>query len=315
MAGFLRGPLPPSSRLALIGASAAILSLGALAAWRWRRRALRRRRREMQRVGVVSDIVIYPVKSCRGLRLDEAEVTPLGLRKGDLRDRFWLVIKEDGHMVTARQEPRLVLISVNSRNGHLILNAPEMKELAIPVKTSGKNPVKNCRVFGLDIEGRDCGDEVAHWITTFLNSESYRLVHFETQMAPRKCELINTPFRPIDEVPYSDAGPLLVISEASMEDLNTRLEKKLDLRNFRPSITVSGCSAFEEDTWNKIIIGDVEMKLIMQCGRCILTTVDPDNGIIDRKEPLETLKSCLHHSSSNPDRKESYFSHLADGNI
>ncbi|XP_062981458.1 mitochondrial amidoxime reducing component 2-like [Elgaria multicarinata webbii] len=288
--GFVRLSMPASpllhSRLAWLCASAAVVALGAAAAWRWRRRS----RRQLVQVGVVSGIVIYPVKSCRGLPVDRAEVTGLGLRSGDMRDRFWLVIKEDGHMVTARQEPRLVLVSVNSENGHLILKAPEMKELAIPVKVPGNNPVKDCRVFGLDIQGRDCGDEVAHWLTTFLNSQPYRLVHFETHMAPRKCNLIEKPFRPTDKIPYSDCGPLLVISEASMQDLNTRMEKKIDMRHFRPSITVSGCGAYEEDTWGKIIIGDVEMKEVMACGRCILTTVDPDTGIIDRKEPLETLK-------------------------
>ncbi|XP_061481134.1 mitochondrial amidoxime reducing component 2-like [Rhineura floridana] len=281
-------PPLPTSRFAWLCASAAVVALGAAAAWRWRHR--RGGRRELVQVGTVSGLVIYPVKSCRGLPLERAEVTELGVQSGDLRDRFWLVTKEDGHMVTARQESRLVLVSVNCKNGHLILNAPEMTELAVPVKVPEKNPVKNCRVFGLDIQGQDCGDEVAHWFTTFLKSEPYRLMHYETDMAPRKCEKIMMPFRPKDEVAYSDCGPLLIISEASMEDLNTRLEKKIDLRYFRPNITVSGCDAYEEDTWGKIIIGDVEMKEVIACGRCILTTVDPDTGIIDRKEPLETLK-------------------------
>ncbi|CAI5770939.1 mitochondrial amidoxime reducing component 2-like [Podarcis lilfordi] len=194
-------------------------------------------------------------------------------------------------MVTARQEPRLVLVSVNCENGLLILNAPEMKELTIPITAPKNNPVKTCRVFGLDIQGRDCGDEVAHWFTTFLKSEPFRLVHYETDMAPRKCEKIHKPFQPNDEVPYSDCAPLLIISDASMEDLNSRMEKKINMRHFRPNITVSGCGAYEEDTWGKVIIGDVELREVMACGRCLLTTVDPENGIIDRKEPLETLKS------------------------
>ncbi|XP_015280849.1 PREDICTED: LOW QUALITY PROTEIN: mitochondrial amidoxime reducing component 2-like [Gekko japonicus] len=275
------------SRVAWLCVAGATLALGVAAAWR-RRRA----HRSLVQVGTVSGLYIYPVKSCRRVSVEDAEATELGLRKGDLRDRFWLVIKEDGHMVTARQEPRLVLVSVAFEKGRLILpTAPEMKELNIPVKLPEENPVKNCRVFGLDIEGRDCGDDVARWLTAFLKSEPYRLVHFETQMAPRKCSEIKIPFRTTDKVPYNDAGPLLVISESSMEDLSTRMETKVDMRNFRPSITVSGCSAYEEDTWDKVVIGDVEMKHVMACGRCILTTVDPDTGIIDRKEPLETLKS------------------------
>ncbi|XP_015687415.1 mitochondrial amidoxime reducing component 2-like [Protobothrops mucrosquamatus] len=83
----------------------------------------------------------------------------------------------------------------------------------------------------------------------------------------------------------------MLISEASLEELNSRLEKKVQIHNFRPSILVTGCGPHEEDTWNDIIIGSVQMRGAVACPRCILTTVDPDTGIIDRKEPLNTLKS------------------------
>ncbi|XP_077196079.1 mitochondrial amidoxime reducing component 2-like [Paroedura picta] len=289
------------SRVAWLCVAGAALALGVAAAWRRRRQ--RHAARSLVQVGTVSGLYIYPVKSCRRVSVDDAAVTEMGLCKGDMGDRFWLVIREDGHMVTARQEPRLVLISVACENGNLILNAPEMKELSIPVKLPGGNPVKNCRVFGLDIEGRDCGNDVASWLTAYFNSGPCRLVHFETQMTPRKCKMIKSPFRTKDKIPYNDCGPLLIISEASVEDLNTRMEKKIDMRNFRPSITVSGCSAYEEDTWDKVVIGDVELKWVMACDRCILTTVDPDTGIIDRKEPLETLKS---YRMCDPSQKHIY---------
>ncbi|CAM2111231.1 unnamed protein product [Caretta caretta] len=223
-----------------------------------------------------------------------------------MRDRFWLLINEDGHMVTARQEPRLVLISVNCENGYLTLNAPEMKELRVLVKLSRKNPVHNCRLFGLDIQGRDCGDEAAQWFTTFLNTQSYRLVHFEPHMAPRKSRDVFTTFRSTDEIAYPDCSPAMILSEASLEDLNTRLEKKVKIQNFRPNIVVTGCSAYEEDSWNKIQIGNVQMKGTMACPRCILTTVDPETGIIDRKEPLETLKS---YRLCDPSERHLYKSH------
>ncbi|KAK2511860.1 mitochondrial amidoxime reducing component 2 [Columba guinea] len=276
----------------LWGAAGLLLALGAvLGAWRWRRGAGRRRRFRLQRVGTVLKLFVYPVKSFRGLAVPQARVTLMGLQSGELRDRFWLVTKEDGHMVTARQEPRLVLISVGSEDGCLTLEAPEMKKVCVPVKLPRKNPVRNCRIFGLDIQGRDCGDEVAQWISTFLNSGPYRLVHFEPSMVPRKSKDIINLFRTTDEVAYPDCSPALIISEASMEDLNTRLEKKVKIENFRPNILVADCGAFEEDTWEDILIGDVELKGTVCCARCILTTVNPDTGVLDRKEPLETLKS------------------------
>lgn len=230
----------------------------------------------------------------------------MGLRSGDMRDRVWLVITEDGHMVTARQEPRLVLISVNCEDGYLMLNASDMKELRVPIKLPKKNPVHNCRLFGMDIQGRDCGDEAAQWITTYLNAQSYRLVHFEPHMVPRKSRDIFTTFRSTDKISYPDCSPVLIVSEASLEDLNTKMEKKVQIKNFRPNIVITGCGAFEEDSWNKIQIGDVEMKGTMGCPRCILTTVDPETGIIDRKEPLETLKS---YRLCDPSERHLYKSH------
>lgn len=284
----LRGP-----RAGWLWAAAAALALGALlGAWRWAAgRSRRRRPARLQRVGTVSSLFVYPVKSCRGVAVPRAQVTPMGLQSGELRDRFWLVTKEDGHMVTARQEPRLVLVSVGCENGCLALSAPGMEPLRLPVRLPRKNPVRNCRLFGLDIQGRDCGDEVARWLTTFLNSEPYRLVHFEPSMVPRKSKDVIDLFRTTDEVAYPDCSPVLIISEASLDDLNTRLEKKVKIQNFRPNIFVTGCNAFEEDTWEEILVGNVEMKGTVCCARCILTTVNPDTGVLDRKEPLETLKS------------------------
>ncbi|XP_074118802.1 mitochondrial amidoxime reducing component 2-like isoform X1 [Sminthopsis crassicaudata] len=291
----LRLALPASAqtRAAWIGAAAlglaAAATLGA-AAWSTRDRR-RRRRRSLKQVGTVAEISIYPIKSCKGVIVNEAECTEMGLRSGNLRDRFWLVIREDGHMVTGRQEPQLVLISIAWDNDQMTLSAPNMDDLIVPRKVPSTNAVRNCRIFGVDIQGRDCGDEVSQWITSFLKTETCRLVQFETHMNGRKSKEIFFPFVQNYQVAYPDCSPIMMISEASLSDLNTRLEKKIKMEQFRPNIVVTGCNAFEEDTWDEILIGSVEMKKILSCPRCIMTTVDPDTGIITRKEPLETLKS------------------------
>ncbi|KAF5914050.1 hypothetical protein HPG69_010209 [Diceros bicornis minor] len=205
--------------------------------------------------------------------------------------RFWLVINENGNMVTARQEPRLVLISLTCEGDTLTLSAPYTQDLQLPLKTPPTNPVHKCRVHSLEIEGRDCGEAAAQWITRFLKTQPFRLVHFEPHMRPRNSHQVKDVFRPTDQIAYPDASPFLILSEASLADLNSRLEKKVKATNFRPNIVISGCGVFAEDSWNELLIGDVELKRVMACSRCILTTVDPDTGIMDRKEPLETLKS------------------------
>ncbi|XP_004867463.1 mitochondrial amidoxime reducing component 2 [Heterocephalus glaber] len=282
--------LPAPVRPAWLGVAALGLAAAALGAVAWRARPRRGWRR--QPVGTVAQLWVYPIKSCKGVAVPEAEVTALGLRVGQLRDRFWMVVKEDGHMVTARQEPRLVLVSITSEDGFLVLRAPGMDQLALPYKLPSSNKLLDCRLFGLDIKGRDCGDEVAQWFSSFLKSEAYRLVQFETSMKGRTSKEIFPQVKDLGyQVPYPDASPVLLHTEASLVDLNTRLGKKVKMEHFRPNIVVGGCDAFEEDTWEDLVIGDVELKRVMSCPRCILTTVDPDTGILDRKEPLQTLKS------------------------
>ncbi|XP_058525179.1 mitochondrial amidoxime reducing component 2 [Ochotona princeps] len=282
--------LPAPSRSKWLGVAALGLTAVALGAMAWRH-ARPKRRRRLQQVGTVAQLWIYPIKSCKGVAVNAAECTLMGLRSGHLRDRFWLVIKEDGHTVTARQEPRLVLVSITYEKNCLIFNAPGMEQLVLPSKPPSMNSIHDCRIFGMDIQGRDCGDEVAQWFTSFLKTEPYRLVQFDMKMKARASKNLFPVPVPKYQVAYPDSSPLMILSEASLADLNTRLEKKIKMEQFRPNIVVKGCEAFEEDTWDELLIGGVEMRKVLACPRCIMTTVDPDTGVIDRKEPLETLKS------------------------
>ncbi|XP_036925419.1 mitochondrial amidoxime reducing component 2 [Sturnira hondurensis] len=295
LAGFALPVLRRPEQLKPVWLGAAALGLAAVAlgtvVWRRRRSRRRRRWRRLQQVGTVTQLWIYPVKSCKGVAVSEAECTAMGLRSGNLRDRFWLVIKEDGHMVTARQEPRLVLISISYEDDRLTFKAPGMDQLVLQSKLPSSNRIHNCRIFGLDIKGRDCGDEAAQWFTNFLKTESFRLVQFEKSMKGRLSKKIFPSAVQNYQVAYPDCSPIHILSEASLADLNIRLEKKVKMDQFRPNIVVTGCDAFEEDTWEDILIGNAEMKKVSACPRCIMTTVDPVTGVIGRQEPLETLKS------------------------
>ncbi|XP_003419931.1 mitochondrial amidoxime-reducing component 1 isoform X1 [Loxodonta africana] len=294
--------LPAQPRPGWLGLAALGLAAVALGAVAWLR-ARPWRRRRLQQVGTVAQLWIYPVKSCKGVSVSAAECTSMGLRSGHLRDRFWLVINEEGNMVTGRQEPRLVLISLTCDGDSLTLSAAYTKDLLLPIRTPTTNAVRQCRVHGLEIEGRDCGDAAAEWITSFLKTQPYRLVHFEPHMQPRKPHQIKDAFRPAEKIAYPDTSPFLIISEASLADLNCRLENKVKATNFRPNIVITGCGVYEEDSWNEILIGDVELKRVMACSRCIFTTVDPDTGVMNRKEPLDTLKS---YRLCDPSEKKVY---------
>lgn len=255
------------------------------------------------RVGVVSQLLIHPLKSGKAVSVALAECQQIGLKYGELQDRHWLVITEDGHFVTGRQEPRLVLVSLTSEGGQTCLNGPDMEELKFPL-LQPDNPVIDCRVFSTDIQGRDCGDEASSWLTRYLGAgKTYRLVHFEPHMTHRR-SADNEPLFPRNEkIVYPDLGPIMLLSKASVKDLSSRLEKEVTVARFRPSIVVSDCEAFDEDSWEDIQIGNVRLHRVMACGRCISTTVDPETGVITRKQPLDTLKS---YRMCDPSQKNIY---------
>ncbi|XP_072364477.1 mitochondrial amidoxime-reducing component 1 [Scyliorhinus torazame] len=253
--------------------------------------AYRQSHPELVRVGEISRLFIYPVKSCKGIPLTEVEVDELGMKKGPLKDRQWLIVDEKWRMITGRVEPSLVLVTVSDKNGFLCLNAPEMEELQIPLKLPMSNPVKMCSVWGCDIQGRDCGDEAADWLSTYLqHSRAFRLVCFEPSMKPRYLKEKDTLFLDNDKTVYNDTSSCMMMSEATVEDFNTKLEIKVKMENFRPVVVVKDCKPYAEDTWKGLQIGTTKLYRRMACTRCIFTTVDPDTGIIDKKEPLETLK-------------------------
>ncbi|XP_031436493.1 mitochondrial amidoxime-reducing component 1 [Clupea harengus] len=279
-----------------IGAGVAVLGLGL--GYKYIRKP-----KKLTQVGVVSQLILHPLKSGKGLQVATAECLRMGLKYGELRDRHWLVTTEDGQMVTGRQEPRLVLVSMTAEGGDLCLNAPDMEELRVPLGQPNNNII-NCRVFSADIQGRDCGDEVSRWLTRYLAAgKTFRMVHYEPEMKPRMSVKIESPFPADEEVAYPDTAAVMLLSEASVKDLSSRLDKDVTVSRFRPNIVVSDCEAFGEDSWDELQIGSVRIKRVMACGRCIFTTVDPETGIINRKEPLDTLKS---YRQCDPSQKKIY---------
>ncbi|XP_061842803.1 mitochondrial amidoxime-reducing component 1 [Nerophis lumbriciformis] len=262
-----------------------------------------RKPEELVRVGVVSQLLVHPLKSGKAVSVPLAECLKMGLKCGQMQDRHWMVVKDDGHMVTGRQEPRLVLVSLTCERGSVCLNGPNMTELRFPVQQPD-HPVVNCRVFGTDVQGRDCGDEASRWLVDFLGAEKpLRLVHFEAHMRARKAANMEPLFSPNEGVAYPDCGPVMLLSQASVKDLSSKLDKEVTVERFRPNIVISDCEAFAEDSWEEIQIGSVRLRRVMSCGRCVFTTVDPETGIISRKEPLETLKS---YRQCSPKEKHIY---------
>ena len=233
----------------------------------------------------ITDLNIYPVKSCRGMPLAAAELTPTGL----LHDRHWMLVRPNGRFVTQRELPRMALIGARVGGDGLTLTAPGMPTLNVPRVVAGES--RPVTVWKFDGRGIDCGAEAAAWASRYLETD-LSLVAFDVD-TPRTCSPDWTQgVHAITE--FADGFPVLVISRASLDDLNTRLASKsqppLPMERFRPNVVIDGVGAFDEDRMHELRIGGVTLRMVKPCTRCAITTTDQRTGTLDGVEPLRTLK-------------------------
>jgi uncharacterized protein YcbX len=229
----------------------------------------------------IVEINIYPVKSCRGIPLAAAELTRTGL----LHDRHWMLVRPNGRFVTQRELPRMALIGTKVGADGLTLDAPGMPTLNVPRAQGGRS--RPVTVWKFDGRGIDCGAEAAAWATQFLGTE-LSLVSFDVSQ-PRVCSPEWT--QGITSVTeFADGYPILVISRASLADLNSRLPKALPMERFRPNVVIDGVAAYEEDRIHELRVNGATLRLVKPCARCSITTTDQQAGAVDGVEPLRTLK-------------------------
>ncbi|MGV6816618.1 MAG: MOSC domain-containing protein [Thiotrichales bacterium] len=228
----------------------------------------------------LSEIWIYPVKSLRGLSLYESALDARGLR----HDRHWMIVDDQGQFLTQRQLPRMCLLgtALDARSLY-IFSSPE-QQIQIPLSADAGR--MNVKVWNDTVEAVRCGDAYDRWLGDFLGV-SCHLVRFpdhaRRQVDPKYA-------KPADLTGFSDGFPLLLISQSSLDELNNRLNANLPMNRFRPNLVVTGTTAFAEDQWNVIQVGDLTMRVVKPCSRCIITTINPDTAE-KSPEPLQTLAS------------------------
>ncbi len=226
----------------------------------------------------------FPLKSGRGEALEQAQVDALGLRG----DRRWMVVDaSNGRFLTQRLLPAMTQLQARWQGDGLQLQAPGMPELPVPLPTA-ESPLRDVTVWSDTVQVPDAGDAAARWLSDYLQRDC-RLV----QVPAERARQVDTAYaKPGERVGFADGFPLLLIGQASLDDLSARVGRPLEMLRFRPNLVVSGGEPYAEDSWQRIRIGTLELRVVKGCSRCIMTTLDPVSGerSIDR-EPLQTLKS------------------------
>lgn len=97
---------------------------------------LKRKNREWKRVAVVSKLYIYPLKSGRGVAIENMDCHEYGAENSinGMSDRNFMLIDKNGDKMSGTRFPKLTLVQTTLlANGDYRLSAEGMQDLDFPV--------------------------------------------------------------------------------------------------------------------------------------------------------------------------------------
>jgi uncharacterized protein YcbX len=212
----------------------------------------------------VSELNIYPVKSLAGLGLQSVSLD----RFGFTGDRRWMVVNEKRRFLSQREIEAMALISVELTQEGIRL-AARVGAVSVPQPSPAARSVR-VQVWEDSVNALDAGDEAARWLSEVLAADC-RLVYMGED-AQRYVDGVYA--REGETVSFADGFPVLLISQASLDDLNSRLSQPVPMNRFRPNLVVQGCEAYAEDNWRSIQIGAMILDVAKPCSRCVMPSID-----------------------------------------
>jgi uncharacterized protein len=233
---------------------------------------------------VISGLYVYPIKSCAGVAVQDAILTETGLEF----DRAWMVVDDKGEFLTQRELPRMALIQPQIKHYEMVLRAPGM--LALHIKLDEVEAPVRVRVWGDDVAAFDMGKVAAQWFTDFLGTTA-RLVRFDPDHKRVSDRDWTGDMQALNQ--FSDGFPVLVISQASLDQFNAKLvaagQTAVSMSRFRPNIVLASVPASEalaphdEDRMDVLHIateqGTLQLKPVKPCARCPIPNIDPATAI------------------------------------
>lgn len=241
-------------------------------------------------MAVIASLHIYPVKSCRGIDLDAATLGRAGLESRGAGDREWMVVESNGRFLTQREAPRMALIAPALEAAALVLHAPGMAPLHVPLELPfGRAADLAVLVWNHACRAFDEGDGAAQWLTQYLG-RNVRLARFDPAHKRASNRERTAGSEALNR--FSDGYPMLLVSRASLDDLNNRLQENgrdpLPMNRFRPNIVIDDVGPFDEDRMVSLTAGEVVLKPVKPCPRCPIPSIDQATGMRG-PDPLDIL--------------------------
>lgn len=231
----------------------------------------------------ISELYIYPIKSLGGIALDKATL----IERGFEHDRRWMLVDADNQFLSQREVNAMALLKVQlTAQGLLITNSGVPgEELLVPflptITETGMVTVWSSRC-----RAQRVSDEADAWFSKQLGFPC-KLVY----MPDTTRRYVDGRYAHNKEITsFSDGYPLLLIGQASLDDLNNRLETPLPMNRFRPNMVFTGGAAFQEDYMKHFEINGITFFGVKPCSRCVMTTINQQTAE-KAKEPLKTLST------------------------
>jgi uncharacterized protein len=231
---------------------------------------------------IVSELRIHPIKGLKRTMLDVMDITTTG----PLNDRRFMLIDENNQFLTQRTYPMLATIDVTVEGDEFSLVVPGETLLTFRSNDSESDLIE-ATIWKDTVTVVEISRKASKLVSDYMQTPC-RLVG----MAQNHNRLVSQKYSRTgsEEVLFADGFPFLLISQASLDELNGRLEAPVPMDRFRPNIVVTGCVPFQEDQWETIQIGDILFDLVKPCGRCIVTTIDQETGLKDTEKSKNPLK-------------------------
>jgi len=228
---------------------------------------------------VLSQLYVYPVKSLAGISVSEWPVDKNGLQF----DRKWMLIDAERQFLSQRRLPKMALIKTRIEKDMLVLSAPSQDDLHLPLFPEDGEDI-DVVIWHEHCRAKTVSAAADAWLSVFLQTECGLVYHPENRQ-----RIVDQKYaEPDDQTAFSDGFPFLILSEASLAELNNALENPVSIVRFRPNIVIAGCEAYAEDTWRLIKINDIEFRLPKPCSRCAVPGIEPESAI-RQTEPLATM--------------------------
>jgi uncharacterized protein YcbX len=251
----------------------------------------------------VTGLHTYPVKSCAGVDLTQARITPRGLEF----DRDFMVVDDENDFVSQRKVPELALVVPTIGDGAITLTAPGMETVQVPLELEADaGELVTATVHRRPMTGQIVREDLNEWFTTFLpqykGNRRFRLLRVHEDI-PTYIKDRYQKAGASNQVGFADGSAMLLASESSLAQLNTELDEPVPMNRFRPNVVVDGTelAPYDEDFWTHIQIGTLDAFVVKASDRCSIIDTDQRTAAVGKavRMALRTRKGVNAHDGSN----------------